>query len=280
MEVNVFDCALIDRAEECIRQRWPGYRPTCGLFLGSGWGAVSEAFQVRDAIDYSMIAGLGAPCTPGHAGKMLQAEAHGIETIIFQGRRHWHEACGWLPVIIPVYLLKRLGVRIIVLTGSVGGIRDDLRPGDLMVVEDHINFIGTNPLLAVPVQYRGKDFVDLTYLYDRELRLLLLQAAAELGVPITSGVLAVTSGPSYETPAEVKMLRSLGADACGMSVAPEAILAHSLGLRVLACTCITNRAAGLDGKERQHGEVLETIAHALQRIRCIIVELWRRLPSA
>lgn len=279
-EPSVFRTELVDQAVSFVKERWPQARPKCALILGSGWGGAISTFNIRDSIAYSEIPGFGAALTPGHEGRLHWAECSGIETLLLQGRRHWHEGCGWMPVIVPIYLLSRIGAKVLMLTGSVGGIRSDLKPGDLMAVADHINLMGSNPFSVIPPLQRGEDFIDLTNLYDTRLRVMMLNAAESAKERLSSGILAATAGPLYETPAEVRMLSYLGADACGMSVVPEAVLGHSLGLEVVSCVCITNFAAGLDGKPRTHQEVLETAGEASQRASRILASLWKLLAQS
>lgn len=284
MEALPFDLRLVDRAQACLRENWPSAKPVCALILGSGWGDVVGMFEKRQALDYSQIPGFGAAATSGHAGKLWLAERSRVQTLVMQGRRHWHEACGWAPVMVPIYLLKRMGVEVLFLTASVGGIRAGLKPGDLMLVEDHINFMGSSPLLAVMPEEREWDFVDLTNLYDRPLHALIREAAQAINQPLSGGILAATAGPAYETPAEVRMFRAGGADMCGMSTVPEAVLAHALKMRVAACACVTNLAAGLDDRERSHAEVLDNITRATDSLKRLLAEVWDRLgrivPSA
>ena len=226
------------------------------MVLGSGWGGVIDRFTIGNTIDYADIPCLGSTGVKGHSGRLLLARAHGLEILVFQGRRHWYEGCGWEPVAFPVHLSATLGVSVLLLTNAAGGIGNDLRPGELMIINDHVNALGANPLVGPHDPIFGPRFPDQTAVYDPDLRRLLDEAAEGLGHRISHGVYLATSGPTYETPAEIAAFRSMGADAVGMSTVPEAMLAHAAGLRVCAVSCITNMAAGITGERLSHEEVI------------------------
>ena len=228
------------------------------MILGSGWGAVVDRFDIAETVDYATIPCLGSTGVQGHSGKLHLARGHGMDILVFQGRRHWYEGCGWEPVVFPAYLVSALGVPVMLLTNAAGSIRGDLEPGHLMVVDDHINAMGSNPLAGPHNPILGPRFPDQTAVYDPLLRRLFDESAADLDHPVVHGVYLATSGPTYETPAEITAFRAMGADAVGMSTVPEAMVAHASGLRVCAVSCITNMAAGIGHEHLSHEEVIAT----------------------
>ena len=250
------------------------------LVLGSGWGAVADAFHGERALPYADIPGLGETQVEGHSGRLVAAELAGRRLLIFQGRRHWYEGAGWEPVAFPVHFAASLGVSAIVLTNAAGGIREDLSPGDLMAIDDHINALGASPLAGPHDPFWGTRFPDLSAVYDAELRARLDRAAAALNVPLAHGVYVAAPGPAYETPAEVRMYRRLGADAVGMSTVPEAVLAHAAGLRVAGLSCITNLAAGVSAQPLSHDEVIAETRRALPRMQALLDAFFRGLAGA
>lgn len=271
------DLEKLNLAAAFVRKAFKGARPKTGLICGSGWGGVVKAFKLRGQIPYEDIPGLGRPGVQGHSGRLLWAEASGIETFIFQGRRHFYEGEGWLPVAIPPFILSKLGAKSVLLTNAAGGIRDDLKPGRLMLIRDHINFIGTNPMIGPHVEALGPRFADQSSVYNAELRDAARRAAAAVVEPLAEGVYLAGSGPFYETPAEIRMYRTLGADAVGMSTVPEAQLASSMGLRVAAISCITNLAAGISPTPLSHKEVTEATDAAMPRMKALVAAYWREL---
>lgn len=264
----------LDEAAAAVRSAWPQAKPRLGIILGSGWGEAAGGFTIRAEMPYGDIPHLGEPGAAGHAGRLVLAELDGIELFIFQGRRHLYEGGSWTPVVLPVWLLHRFGAQTVLLTNASGGIRDDLRPGTLMAIEDHINLLGGSPLIGPHNPAFGVRFPDQTAVYDRELRQALRTAGAD-----SSGVYLATAGPSFETPAEIRAFRALGADAVGMSTVPEAVFANALGLKIAGLSCVCNWAAGL-GDEKLSGEdVIRTATAAMPRMRRIIQAFVRQLTE-
>lgn len=261
---------LLEKALAHVKDQWPDARPSFGLICGSGWSEVAGAFESLGSLDYSGIPGLGATGVVGHAGKLVRARVQGRELFIFQGRRHFYEGEGWTPVALPVFLLKRLGASKVVLTNAAGGVRKDLKPGDLMLIDDHINLFGANPLVGPHNPVWGPRFPDQTAVYDPKLRTLAERAAKASGVALAHGVYLASSGPTYETPAEIRTYRGLGADAVGMSTVPEASLANAAGLRVLGISCITNYAAGISLTALTHEEVTATTQATMPVMRTLL----------
>ncbi|MEN7973693.1 MAG: purine-nucleoside phosphorylase [Verrucomicrobiota bacterium] len=265
--------AVLDSAAEVVRKKWPGSKPKCGLILGSGWGEAVADFP-GDELSYSKIPGLGKTGVMGHAGKLLSTTVGGMEVFIFQGRRHWYEGEGWTPVVLPVYLLHALGTRTVLLTNAAGGIRDDLKPGSLMAIADHINMLGSNPLIGPYNPKLGTRFPDQSEVYDKPLRKKLIEAGAD-----AEGVYIATSGPTFETPAEIRQYRSMGADAVGMSTVPEAIVANALGMHVAGLSCICNWAAGISPVKLTHEDVNQTAAAAMPRMKSTIAAFLEELAN-
>ncbi|MCU0664565.1 MAG: purine-nucleoside phosphorylase [Myxococcota bacterium] len=229
--------------------------PEVFLVLGSGLGEIVEALEDRLTIDTHDLHGWPFSTVPGHAGALHWGRLGQCRVLMQQGRVHLYE--GYEPplVVRPVRTAIELGAKIVILTNAAGGVRQDLRPGTLLLLRDHLNLTGRNPLVGPNNDSRGPRFPDMSEIYDKALRRLLLDAAAALDLPLAEGVYAGLLGPSYETPAEVRMLGMLGADAVGMSTVLEAIAARHLGAAVAAVSCITNMAAGLPGAVLDHGEV-------------------------
>ncbi|MCC7300888.1 MAG: purine-nucleoside phosphorylase [Verrucomicrobia bacterium] len=262
---------LFDEAVSAVKSAWPSAAPKLGIILGSGWGGAIEDFSVKSSLSYEKIPNFGKAGAPGHAGRLLHAAHNGVELFIFQGRRHVYEGEGWTPVVLPVWLLKQFGAQAVLLTNASGGIRDDLNPGALMAIEDHINLLGGNPLTGAHNPAFGERFPDQTEVYDRDLRRLLMDGGAD-----ASGIYIATPGPSFETPAEIRAFRALGADAVGMSTVPEAIFANALGLRVAGLSCVCNRAAGLGDGKLTAEEVILAADAAMPRMRAVIREFVER----
>jgi len=258
------DQSILDAAEADVRAAWPDAAPRCGLVLGSGWGEVVADFTGEE-ISYTEITGLGSTGVMGHAGKLCRTSVDGMELFIFQGRRHWYEGEGWTPVILPAYLLHALGADTILLTNAAGGINPDLPPGSLMVINDHINMLGSNPLIGPHNPNLGTRFPDQSEVYNKELRQRLMNAGAD-----ASGTYIATMGPTFETPAEIKLFKTMGADAVGMSTVPEAIVGNALGMRVVGLSCICNWAAGISPVKLTHEDVNETAAKTMPRMKMII----------
>lgn len=237
---------------------------------------VAEAIPDASVIPYADIPGFPMVGVPGHAGRMILGSWHGVEVVVMAGRAHFYEGFDMAAVTFPTRVLAELGIRDLLLTNAAGGIRRGLRPGDFVAISDHINFLGTNPLRGRLAAGRER-FIDMTATYDAELRSRIVRVAKDLGLRIREGVYLAVSGPSFETPAEIRAFRALGADVVGMSTVPEAIVGRQCGLRVAALSCITNVAAGLAGPKQSlsHAEVLE-VAREVAPKATRLVEAWIR----
>ncbi len=234
-------------------------KPSIGIILGSGLGALAEHVSPRTSLPYSKIPNFPITTVSGHAGNLVFGLFGGSEVAAMQGRFHYYEGYTMKEVAFPVRVLAGLGVKTLIVTNAAGGVNEELAPGDFMVLTDHINLMGTNPLAGYEgPEEQGARFVDMTSAYDHTLSEAAVEAGRKRGLRVARGVLAAVHGPCYETPAEVRMLRLLGADAVSMSTVPEVILARRLGMRVVGVSLITNRAAGLSRKGPSHAEVIDT----------------------
>jgi len=232
-------------------------RPTLAIVLGSGFHHVLTELEVVRKISYAKIPGFPRPTVHGHAGELYFGHLGGTPVVVLSGRAHFYEGHSLSTVTFAVRALGAFGIKDVVLTNAAGGINRRFRPGDFMLITDHINFMGANPLRG-PGMPGEPRFVDLTETYDPGLRDLVRSAAKAIGLKLRSGVYLAVSGPSYETPAEIRAFAQWGADAVGMSTVPEAVAARSCGVRVVGISCISNLAAGLGKAVISHGEVLAT----------------------
>ncbi|MEI7436367.1 MAG: purine-nucleoside phosphorylase [bacterium] len=264
---------IIEEAVRAVRARVTCERPLAALILGSGWDAAAPPGAPLARLAYRDIPGLGAPEVAGHSGELTVQSVAGCSVLVFHGRRHFYEGAGWEPVAIPVAVARALGASVLLLTNSAGSLRADWRSGTLMAVRDHLNAMGDNPLIGAHNSFWGPRFPDMAQIYDAGLRRTLAAAAEEAGVALPGGVYAGVTGPSYETPAEVKALRTCGADVVGMSTVPEAILGHAAGLRVAAVSCVTNTAGGAEPST--HDAVLRAAKAAMDGAGRL-VQVWLR----
>jgi purine-nucleoside phosphorylase len=251
------DFARAENAAKFVRAR-TRLRPQIALVLGSGLGAFADAMARAVRIDYAKIPHFPRSTAVGHAGRLVIGEVAAIPVAVMQGRVHFYEGYSQQEVIFPMRVLARLGVRAVILTNAAGGICRDYNQGCLVVLRDHINFQGTNPLIGPNETRFGVRFPDMSRVYEPSYRKMALEEAKRLGLGTYEGVYASMTGPSYETPAEIQALRTIGADLVGMSTVPEAIAASHLGIRVLGISCVTNMAAGILDQPITADEVIET----------------------
>ena len=233
-------------------------RPRVGLILGSGLGGFADQLVQATRIPYAQIPGFPLSTAVGHAGQMVMGESGGIPVTVMQGRVHLYEGYSSAEVAFPVRVLGRMGIQVLAITNAAGGINLKYKQGALVVISDHINLQGQNPLVGANDERFGPRFPDMTDAYCRDYRNLAAQAGRELGQNLYEGIYAGLLGPSYETPAEIRYLRTIGADLVGMSTIPEVIAARHMGIKVLAISCVTNMAAGILDQPIRHEEVLET----------------------
>lgn len=254
-------------------------RPRVALILGSGLGKLAEDFQDAQVFPYAEIPGFPVSTVEGHAGQLVLGTIEGVEVIAMQGRFHYYEGWELEDVTLPVRVFKRLGCDTVFVTNSSGGINPDYRAGDLMLISDHINLTGVNPLRGHNDARLGVRFPDMSEAYDRDLRRLAIETARDLKQQLHIGVYAGVQGPSYETPAEISMLRRLGGDAVGMSTVPEVIVAGHAGLRVLGISCVTNAAAGISDTRLTHEEVQDNARHAYLQFSTLLRTILSRMGA-
>ena len=255
--------------------------PAVGLVLGSGLGGFAGGLAGRRAIPYAEIPHFPKPSgVVGHAGELVLGAVGKTPVAVLSGRIHYYEGRPMADVVFPARVLARLGVKAVVLTNAAGGIRKGLRPGDLMLLSDHINLFGTNPLVGENEERLGQRFPDMSAVYDPEIRRIARATARKLRIPLREGVYLGVHGPSYETPAEIRAFARLGADAVGMSTVPEAIALRHAGVRVAGISTITNMAAGILPKPLIHDEVLEVTKKVGARFVGLLAALVPRLAAA
>lgn len=254
-------------------------RPRIAVVLGSGLDELADRLPDHLVIPYERIPHFPPPTVAGHPGRAISGRLHGAEVLMLQGRFHYYEGHDLETVTLPVRVMHRLGVGTLILTAATGGIRADLRPGDLVVLSDHLNLQGANPLRGLNDERLGTRFPDMTEVYSPRLRTVAREEAARLGIRLAEGVYGCVSGPSYETPAEVRMLRTLGADVVGMSTVPEAVAARHAGIDVLGIALVSNAAAGVLGTPITHDEVLEAGHQAAPRLAALIERVVARIAD-
>ncbi|MGI8897319.1 MAG: purine-nucleoside phosphorylase [Pyrinomonadaceae bacterium] len=264
--------ARAEHAARTIRAR-TALDPQIAVVLGSGLGGFADEFEGAVRIPYAEIPGFGASTVAGHAGSLVIGKVGQVPVVAMQGRVHSYEGYSLEEVTFPIRTFKLLGIETILLTNAAGGINVQLSEGTLMIISDHLNLMSVNPLRGPNDERFGPRFPDMTEVYSRELQETVVEEANALGIEVRRGIYAALSGPSYETPAEIHMLRSFGADAIGMSTVPEAIVARHMGMRVLGISCITNMAAGISDGPINHEEVMEIG----NRVRATFTLLLRRI---
>jgi len=263
----------LDEAAAVVRGRTP-LRPSIGVVLGSGLGAFADSLEEPVAVPFAEIPHFPASTVVGHSGSLVLGRSRGVPVAVLKGRVHFYEGYRLDEVVFPVRVLGRLGVRAVVLTNAAGAINSAYAPGDLMIIQDHVNLLG-NPLLGPNEEALGPRFPDMTEAYDPALRDAAEAACPAAGVRCHRGVYVSIPGPSYETPAEIRMFRTMGADAVGMSTVPEVIAARHMGMRVVGLSCLTNMAAGVTDGKLDHRDVLATGA----RMRAALLEVLARLVT-
>lgn len=247
-------------------------KPKIGIVLGSGLGIYVDQIQNKTIIPYQDIPHFKRTAVEGHEGRLILGEVHGVPVVALQGRMHAYEGHSMEEIVHPVRTLAALGIEILVVTNASGGINLNFHPGDLVAIQDHINLSGRNPLVGPNIAEMGPRFPDMSEAYDPELRVILKQVAQNHHVDLKDGVYCSVLGPTYETPAEIRMLRTLGADMVGMSTVPEVIAAGHLGLKVAGVTCITNYAAGIKLEKLNHSDVKKVAEKAMVGFATILTE--------
>jgi purine-nucleoside phosphorylase len=251
--------------------------PEIGVILGSGLGDLAEQVEDRILIPYSEIPNMPVSTVAGHAGRFVYGTLQGKKVIMMQGRFHYYEGYKMEALSLPVYVMKSLGVKVLIVTNAAGGVNTSFRPGELMLIKDHINFAFDNPLIGKNIDEIGPRFPDVSTVYDKGLLQLGRNAAENLKMNLQEGTYIMMSGPCYETPAEIRMCRALGADAVGMSTVPEVLSAAHAGVKVLGISCITNMAAGILNQPLMHTEVIETSNKVRYQFIALVSEIIKNI---
>jgi purine-nucleoside phosphorylase len=254
-------------------------RPKTALVLGSGLGGFADDLASAKRIPYDKIPGFPRSTAVGHAGRLVIGKVENVVVAAMQGRVHLYEGYSAQEVVYPMRVFARLGVRAVILTNAAGGINRDFKQGALVVISDHINLQGANPLTGPNDERLGPRFPDMTQAYWKPYREIALLEATRLGIEVHEGVYVALPGPSYETPAEIRYLKTIGADLVGMSTVPEVIAAHHMGIRVLGISCVTNMAAGILDRPLDHAEVLETGKRVKARFVALLRAVIPRIAS-
>jgi purine-nucleoside phosphorylase len=251
--------------------------PELGIILGSGLGALGDMLEDACVIPYGEIPHFVSSTAPGHQGRIIIGKLGGKTILCMQGRFHYYEGYTMRQITYPVRVMKKMGIQTLILTNSCGGLKADFSPGDLMVITDHINFMGQNPLIGPNEEQFGARFPDMTRAYSRDLIALAKQTAADNGILLREGVYIGYSGPSFETPAEIRLFQQFGGSAVGMSTVPEAIVASHCKMKLLALSCVTNLAAGILDVPLTGEEVIEVAGKAEKKFTKLITEIIKRL---
>ncbi len=247
----------LNRCYESMKNKLP-FKPQVALILGSGLGNYAERFQEEGVIDYREIEGFPVSTVPGHKGRFIFAHVEGTPVVMMKGRVHYYEGYPMSDVVLPVRLMRKMGAKVLFLTNAAGGVNFDFAPGDFMLIRDQIASFVPSPLLGLNVEEWGARFPDMSHIYDEDLQEIIRSSASQMGLKLQEGVYLQLTGPAYESPAEIRMCRALGADAVGMSTACEAVAANHMGYKICGISCISNLASGMTQKPLSHKEVQET----------------------
>ncbi len=264
------------KTAELLKDRLP-VKPTVGIVLGSGLGDLAKRIENPTVIPYKEVPGMRVSTAPGHAGQFVVGKLSGKNVICMQGRLHFYEGYPLSDIAFPIRLMRLLGVESLIVTNACGAVNRDFAPGNLCLITDHINMLGTNPMIGPNPAEFGPRFFDMSRAYNPELRALALEIAKEQGIDLKQGVYLAYTGPSYETPAEIRAFRALGTDLVGMSTVPEVIVAHHCGIRTLAISLVTNMAAGVTDAKLDEQEVIDTAAQQGAVLQGLVAEVVRRI---
>ncbi len=247
-------------------------KPKVGLVLGSGLGVFVDQIENKTIIPYNDIPFFRKTTVEGHEGRLILGKVKGVEVAVLQGRLHAYEGLPMDEVVFPVRLLSILGINTLILTNAAGGVNLNYRPGDLVIIKDHINLMGRNPLIGPNINEMGPRFPDMTHAYNVELNSIMKTASKSLGYDIHEGVYAGVLGPTYETPAEIRMIRTLGGDMVGMSTVPECIAANHMGIKVCGISCVTNMGAGIIDQALKHEDIKHEAQKAMNHFTALLNE--------
>ena len=266
----------LKRCEKSVREK-TDFLPEVALILGSGLGDYADEIQIAQTIDYSEIEGFPISTVAGHKGRFVFGYVRKVPVVIMQGRVHFYEGYPMSDVVLPTRLMGMLGAKKLILTNAAGGVNFDFHPGDFMLITDHITTAVPSPLIGPNPDELGTRFPDMSEVYSLRMRDIIKTIAADMKLPLQEGVYVQLTGPAYETPAEIRMCRSWGGDAVGMSTACEAMAAHHMGMEVCGISCITNMAAGMSAKQLDHKEVQETADRVSVQFKTLITEIISRI---
>ncbi|MCK4802170.1 purine-nucleoside phosphorylase [bacterium] len=252
-------------------------KPRIGLILGSGLGGIADDVREACTIPYNQIPHFVRPTIEGHAGEMVLGKLEGKEVCVMKGRVHFYEGYTMREITYPVRVMARLGIENLIITAATGGINKNFSPGDLVLITDHINFMGDNPLIGDRTKGQSITFTNMENVYDRDLISIVLSCAKVLKIKLQQGVYIAMRGPSYETPAETEMARRMGADLVGMSVVPESIVGKQLGLKILGISCVANMAGGTSKEPMNHQSVLRVAERAKAKLSRLLKEIVKRI---
>lgn len=265
----------LEKCYECFKSKI-NFEPDVALVLGSGLGDFADGIKTEAVLDYHDIEGFPVSTVQGHKGRFVFGYVGDVKVVIMQGRVHYYEGYKMEDVVLPVRLMKMMGAKILLLTNAAGGVNKNFNAGDFMLISDHIN-MAPSPLIGENADELGVRFPDMSNIYDRELRDIVRSTAKDLGIALQEGVYIQLTGPNYESPAEIRMVRTMGADAVGMSTACEAVAANHAGLKTVGISCISNMACGITDKPLTHAEVQETADKAAPLFKKLITESVIRL---
>ncbi len=252
-------------------------KPEIGIILGSGLGDLADKVEDRVEVKYDEVPNMPVSTVKGHAGQFVFGKLNGKRVVMMQGRVHYYEGNKMEDVVLPVHIMKKIGVEKIIVTNAAGGVNTEFKPGDLMIITDHINFAFDNPLIGKNQDEFGPRFPDMSCAYNKELVNVAQKTAEDLKIKVKQGTYFMMTGPTYETPAEIKMVRILGGDAVGMSTVPEVIAANHCGMKILGISCITNMAAGILNQPLNHKEVIETSNMVKDKFISLISEIIKKI---
>ena len=267
---------MLDIASDFIKEKIGDFKPEIGIILGSGLGELADEY-CDIAIPYAEIPGFEASTVSGHKSRLVFANINGKKVVMMQGRFHFYEGHSIQKVVFPVKVMKKLGVKTLIVTNAAGGVNPDFKPADLMIITDHINHMGVNPLIGPNDSGMGERFPDMSEVYTKKYVKLAENIGEKLGIKLQKGVYIALTGPSYETPAEVRMARIIGADAVGMSTVPEAITASWAGMNVIGLSCICNSAAGVSTVGLSHADVIKAAGEAKDKFIKLVKEIIKEI---
>ena len=267
---------MLDKAVKFIESKEGYFKPEIGIILGSGLGEMADEYN-NLTISYADIPGFGKVTVEGHLGRLVFGEIHGKKVVMMQGRFHYYEGHDIKKVVFPVKVMKKLGVETIIITNAAGGVNPAFQPSDIMLITDHISYLGINPLVGPNDYSMGERFPDMSEIYTPEYLDLARKVSSDIGIDIQEGVYMALQGPSYETPAEIRMARIMGADAVGMSTVPEAVVAAWAKMKVIGISCICNSAAGISTTGLSHEEVIMAANAAKDKFKKLVSEIIRKL---